>query len=259
MDIRPESITNQANGNSRNERSGKGRRRRAAAEQRRIEQERWGEWLTTPNHNDNAAEGEDEDEPENEEVYTSLQAPTRTVRRRNRRRKNRQGAALHLDQLRLEVDYYMNENLDSPTFDAEDRSHGSNSDDYDMGIALAVSLSLSQSGNGSSDQNAIYSGQYGSNLSYERLTPLENVRCVAPAAIVNSLSVNAFVGNKASEELVEPAEVCAICQCEYESGDPIMSLPCTHGFHHHCGSQWLLNYSKLCPICKLDVVEQHEG
>ena len=30
----------------------------------------------------------------------------------------------------------MNENLDSPTYDAEDRSHGSNSDDYDIGIAL---------------------------------------------------------------------------------------------------------------------------
>ena len=30
----------------------------------------------------------------------------------------------------------MNENLDSPTYDAEERSHGSNSDDYDTGIAL---------------------------------------------------------------------------------------------------------------------------
>ena len=30
----------------------------------------------------------------------------------------------------------MNENLDSPTYHAEDRSHGSNSDDYDIGIAL---------------------------------------------------------------------------------------------------------------------------
>ena len=30
----------------------------------------------------------------------------------------------------------MNENLGSPTYDAEDRSHGSNSDDYDIGIAL---------------------------------------------------------------------------------------------------------------------------
>lgn len=253
MDTGADSITNQANGNSRNERTGKGRRRRAAAEQRRIEQERWGEWLTTPNHD--AAEGEDE---ENEEVYTNLQAPTRSVRRRNRRRKNRQGAA-NLDQLRLEIDYYMNDNLHSGSFDAEDRSHGSNSDDYDIEIALAVSLSLSQSGDGSSDQNTNHSGQYGSDLSYERLTQLENVRCVVPAAVVNSLSVNAFVRKKASEELVEPAEVCAICQCEYEGGDPIMSLPCAHGFHHLCGSQWLLNYSKLCPICKLDVVEQHEG
>ena len=30
----------------------------------------------------------------------------------------------------------MNENLDSPTYDAEDRSHGLNYDDYDIGISL---------------------------------------------------------------------------------------------------------------------------
>jgi len=254
MDAGPDSITNQANGNSRNERSGKGRRRRAAAEQRRIEQERWGRWLTTPDHE--AAEGEDE---ENADVYTNLQAPTRSVRRRNRRRKNRQGAD-HLDQLHLEVDDYINDNLHSSSFNAEDLSQGSNADYYEIEMALAVSLSLAQSGDGNSDQNMNHSVQeYGSDLSYERLTQLENVMCVAPAAVVNSLSVNAFVGNKASQELVEPAEICSICQCEYENGDTIMSLPCAHGFHHVCGSRWLLNYSKLCPICKLDVVEQHEG
>ena len=30
----------------------------------------------------------------------------------------------------------MKKNLDSPTYDAEDRSHGLNSYDYDIGIAL---------------------------------------------------------------------------------------------------------------------------
>lgn len=248
------SIANQAHGNSRNERSGKGRRRRAAAEQRRIEQERWGRWPTTPNHD--VAKDEDE---ENAEVYTSLQAPTRSVRRRNRRRNNRQNAA-HLDQLQLEVDDYIEDNLHSFSFNAEERSWGSNSDHYEIEIALAVSLSLAQSADGSSDHNMNHSGrEYGSDLSYESLAQLENVMCVAPAVVVNSLSVNAFVGNKASHELVEPAEVCAICQCEYESGDTIMSLPCAHSFHRLCGSEWLLKYSKLCPICKLDVVEKHEG
>lgn len=49
--------------------------------------------------------------------------------------------------------------------------------------------------------------------------------------------------------------VCAICQCDYEDADLLIKLPCTHKFHHGCGSEWLLNYSKLCPVCKHDVTE----
>lgn len=49
--------------------------------------------------------------------------------------------------------------------------------------------------------------------------------------------------------------VCVICQIEYEEGEVQMKLPCLHKFHQACGAEWLLNYSKICPVCKHDVTE----
>lgn len=83
---------------------------------------------------------------------------------------------------------------------------------------------------------------------------LENVRCVASATIVASLPVTCFEKEQVAE-FDQVVEVCVICQGDYEHGDSQIKLSCQHAFHQSCGAEWLLNYSKLCPVCKYDVTD----
>uniref|UniRef100_A0A061RQ60 E3 ubiquitin-protein ligase RNF13 n=1 Tax=Tetraselmis sp. GSL018 TaxID=582737 RepID=A0A061RQ60_9CHLO len=45
---------------------------------------------------------------------------------------------------------------------------------------------------------------------------------------------------------------CSICLSEYEDGDKVTWLPCSHNYHCACVSSWLKN-STICPICKDNV------
>uniref|UniRef100_A0A0D6R0M7 RING-type E3 ubiquitin transferase n=1 Tax=Araucaria cunninghamii TaxID=56994 RepID=A0A0D6R0M7_ARACU len=213
-------------GRTRHERSSKGRRRRAAAEQRRIDQQRWGQYLT--------------DEEEDSGNVVPATVPRSSNRRRARRNNRNNSNSVHF----LEDDYCE----DEVAFHAT-RSRDELFDDFDLEMALSLSLSLSSaSPNNSSNQSNV-------NMSYETLVQLESVKCVAPTDVVSSMLDITFDGNKSEQGLATEMDKCAICQCEYECGEHIISLPCTHGFHYACGSEWLLNYSKLCPICKIDVTD----
>eukprot|EP00732_Lithocolla_globosa_P002627 Lithocolla_globosa_v1_NODE_1774_length_2345_cov_78.798253.p1 type:complete len:347 gc:universal NODE_1774_length_2345_cov_78.798253:46-1086(+) len=46
---------------------------------------------------------------------------------------------------------------------------------------------------------------------------------------------------------------CAVCLDDFEVGEQVRELPCTHDFHVHCIDPWLLRHSRLCPTCKRDV------
>jgi E3 ubiquitin-protein ligase DOA10 len=48
---------------------------------------------------------------------------------------------------------------------------------------------------------------------------------------------------------------CAICQGDYALGDTLAHLPCQHAFHEACVSEWLVKYSKKCPVCNARVCE----
>jgi len=47
-------------------------------------------------------------------------------------------------------------------------------------------------------------------------------------------------------------EKCVICQYEYEEGNKVMRLPCTHQYHYECIQQWLQD-NKVCPLCNAEV------
>ncbi|KAK6725472.1 hypothetical protein RB195_004042 [Necator americanus] len=51
------------------------------------------------------------------------------------------------------------------------------------------------------------------------------------------------------------AERCTVCLCEFETGEEVRNLRCTHIFHVSCIDKWLV-YNKKCPVCRLDVDKQ---
>lgn len=211
--------------NTRNERkAGKGRRRRHAAEQRRIEQQRWCQYV----------------EEEDEGYSVVLPSPPNS-RRRARRSSRRNCAQDDLQEClnELENDDYVT-GLD---------------DNLDLHLALALSVSITEQSSiahvqhiGSSHVSVV------ADMTYESLVQLEDVRCVASSAVVAALPV-CCISIEGAAPVGQASEMCLICLGEYEHGDTQVKLPCHHGFHQACGAEWLLNYSKLCPVCKLDVTE----
>lgn len=60
-----------------------------------------------------------------------------------------------------------------------------------------------------------------------------------------------FISNYGSvESKLDVKDVtCSICLCEYEDGEQLITLPCSHNYHEHCIGEWTFNHS-TCPQCR---------
>jgi hypothetical protein len=50
----------------------------------------------------------------------------------------------------------------------------------------------------------------------------------------------------------ETEDVCTICLGEYEDGEQLVKLPCSHIYHEDCVSSWTSNHTR-CPLCNYDL------
>jgi hypothetical protein len=46
---------------------------------------------------------------------------------------------------------------------------------------------------------------------------------------------------------------CLVCQCDYDDGDALRQLPCSHTFHQECVDPWLMDHD-VCPSCREPIV-----
>ncbi|XP_059162624.1 uncharacterized protein LOC131946010 [Physella acuta] len=72
---------------------------------------------------------------------------------------------------------------------------------------------------------------------------------------INSLPTTRF-SHQMPDETTASAAVelpqCNICLTEYEEGEELRNLPCSHEFHSGCVDQWLLT-NRTCPVCRSEV------
>lgn len=83
--------------------------------------------------------------------------------------------------------------------------------------------------------------------------PVRRVRTAQPGAIdrIETVPYSAELFSETGGDQ-EPPE-CCICQMEFDEDNPIKRTPCKHYFHESCLADWIGNYSKTCPLCRLDL------
>ncbi|KAH7656805.1 E3 ubiquitin-protein ligase Arkadia protein [Dioscorea alata] len=90
-------------------------------------------------------------------------------------------------------------------------------------------------------------------MSYEELLALEErIGNVSTGLSENTISSCLVETKYLSKQVTvgDDAEVkCAICLAEYEEGEHLGMLKCSHDFHFRCIKQWLV-MKNVCPICK---------
>ena len=56
------------------------------------------------------------------------------------------------------------------------------------------------------------------------------------------------------DAMVAAGDRCTICLQDYETGEAIKTLPCSHPFHCACIERWLGDCRGSCPLCTQKVV-----
>jgi len=98
--------------------------------------------------------------------------------------------------------------------------------------------------------DAVLSGAAGIPTTHQHATAEPQPVGASVDQIKKFSSVLAYVKDPDVPE--QERERCTVCLVDFETGDDIRSLHCTHMFHVDCIDRWLV-YNKKCPICRIDM------
>lgn len=59
-------------------------------------------------------------------------------------------------------------------------------------------------------------------------------------------------GNLNDEAATDNGRCCAICLSDFEEGDKLRVMRCSHRFHKSCVDEWL-RVNASCPSCRMDI------
>jgi len=125
------------------------------------------------------------------------------------------------------------------------RQHNSNQNDRSNSgnnETGAVSTARRIRSHVSSYVNQLYTASQDYDNDRER-EAIDEKRKARARAIIDNLRISEYDGGKEDSE-----EECAICMLDFEKGQLIRFLPCSHSYHCHCIDDWLLR-SLTCPSC----------
>ncbi|KAJ6337976.1 hypothetical protein OIU76_007618 [Salix suchowensis] len=75
----------------------------------------------------------------------------------------------------------------------------------------------------------------------------------APEAVVHSFTLKNYKKFQGNENGAQHEQQCHICLVDYEEGDEIRVLPCSHEYHMSCVDKWLKEIHGVCPLCRDNV------
>lgn len=74
---------------------------------------------------------------------------------------------------------------------------------------------------------------------------------------IDSLALIKY-SKEANKNVSEDLKKCPICLDDFDEGQEVRFLWCTHRFHRGCVDQWLESHT-TCPLCKKDYSEAEQG
>jgi len=109
------------------------------------------------------------------------------------------------------------------------------------------------------DPSDIFQNIFGSNLMTFAMGAGAGQHMQPPSQGLDTDALQEFGTTKFDKEkskgLSEESKKCSICLSEFEHGEDVKFLPCTHRFHIACIDHWLKQHI-TCPICKEDVTKE---
>lgn len=74
---------------------------------------------------------------------------------------------------------------------------------------------------------------------------------IYPRRVLSKTTTLTFSTSRATDDINNPQDGCAVCLEHFSCGDELRVFPCTHRFHTSCIDVWLVE-NRLCPVCRND-------